>query len=62
MANGNHIIFIHPDGTSLSHDAIARFLALNTINSNTEIGFGGQTLAIVRSVTNLDVNISFIFT
>ncbi len=39
----------------------ANTLALNTINGNTEIGFGGQTLAIVSGVTNLDVNTSFVF-
>jgi glycerophosphoryl diester phosphodiesterase len=34
---------------------------LNVINGNTEIGLGGQTVAIVNGVTGLDANTNFVF-
>ncbi|MBW4563730.1 MAG: alkaline phosphatase [Mojavia pulchra JT2-VF2] len=39
----------------------ATSLALNTVNGNTEIRFGGQTLATLSGVTDVDVNTSFAF-
>ncbi|MDJ0733021.1 MAG: nucleoside hydrolase [Nostocaceae cyanobacterium] len=36
-------------------------LNLNEVSGNTEIGFGGQTLAILNGVTGLDVNTSVVF-
>lgn len=36
-------------------------LTLNVVNGNTEIGLLGQTVAIVNSVTGLDVNSNFVF-
>ncbi|AFY48977.1 Alkaline phosphatase [Nostoc sp. PCC 7524] len=36
-------------------------LTLNVINGNTEIGLGGQTVAIVNGVTGLDANTNFVF-
>ncbi|MCX7593655.1 MAG: alkaline phosphatase, partial [Fischerella sp.] len=36
-------------------------LGLNTVNGNTEITFGDQTLAILNGVTGVDINTSFVF-
>jgi glycerophosphoryl diester phosphodiesterase len=34
---------------------------LNTVAGNTAIAFGGETLAILNGVTDVDVNTSFVF-
>ncbi|MDJ0733020.1 MAG: glycerophosphodiester phosphodiesterase family protein [Nostocaceae cyanobacterium] len=36
-------------------------LVLNEVDGNTKIGFGSETLAILRGVTDVDVNASFVF-